>query len=239
MSYKAIESDANPTYKELKKIQKGIPEKGLFLVEGEDLVEEARKNGAIRAYLFPLDTPAPWRKEPIYGLKEGLYRSLASYQSLPKVMAVCEKKLSEDLGPRLVVLDRIQDPGNAGTIVRTALSFGYTGVLFSPDSVSVYNAKCVQATKGALFSLPVGRYPLEKLAAKGYHIFSTALDGKDEKDVSSLPEPFALVFGNEGQGVRKEIAALGEKLRIEMSGIDSLNVAVAAGIFLYRFQKRK
>ena len=71
---------------------------------------------------------------------------------------------------------------------------------------------------------------------KGYNIYLTTLDGIDERKVDHLKKPFVLVFGNEGQGISKQNLALGEKLRIEMNGIDSLNVAVAAGIFMYRFR---
>lgn len=237
MSYRIIESPDNRTYKDLLKIKKGIPEEGLFLVEGEDLVEEAEKEKALEALIMPLDKKAPWDNFPIYGLRESLYRNLSSYQSLPPCMGICRKRMSEDLGPRVVYLDRVQDPGNAGTIIRTALSFSYTGLMLSKDAASLYNSKTIQSTKGALFHLPIGRGDLMDLAKKGYHIYVTTLDGVDEKTIPSLPEPFVLVFGNEGQGVRPEYQKLGTKLKIEMSGIDSLNVAVASGIFLYRFKK--
>lgn len=237
MSYKVIESKDNPTYKDLLKFRKGDKERGLFLVEGEDLVDEAMKAGCLRALIMPMDKKAPWADYPIYGLKEALYRNLSSYQSLPPCMGVCERRMSMDVGSRVVYLDSVQDPGNVGTIIRTALSFDYTGVVLSTDSVSLYNSKVVQSTKGALFHLPVGRADLADFAKKGYHIYVTALDGVDERQISGLEEPFVLVLGNEGHGVREEYRKLGRKLRIEMSGIDSLNVAVAGGIFMYRFRK--
>ena len=237
MSYKIVESKENKLFKELLKIRKGDPKGGYFLGEGKDLVEEAYKAGMLRTLIMPLDTKAPVLDMPIVGLKAGLYRELSSYQSLPPCMGVCHFEENKDIKDRVIYLDGIQDPGNAGTIIRTALSFGYTGVVFSNDSVSLYNSKVIQSTKGAIFHLPIYREDLTKLYAQGYHIYVTTLDGADERTISSLKTPFVLVFGNEGHGVRKEYQALGTKLKIEMSGIDSLNVAVASGIFMYRFKK--
>lgn len=239
MGYKVIESRDNKVFKELLKIKKGDPKNGYFLVEGKDLVDEAMKENLLRTLIMPLDVKAPILSLPIIGLKAGLYRELSSYQSLPTCMGVCHLEENKDVGERVIYLDGIQDPGNAGTIIRTALSFNYTGVVFSNDSVSLYNSKVIQSTKGALFHLPIYRGSLFELKERGYHIYSTTLDGVDERTVASLEEPFCLVFGNEGHGVRKEYQEISEKLRIEMSGIDSLNVAVAAGIFMYRFRKDK
>lgn len=239
-SIRIIESKENKTYKELLKLKKGDSKNSLFLAEGEDLVEEAAKEGALEALILPEGNKESWQTDvPIYVIKQGLYRELASYQSLPKKMGIVKKEMTtlDNLGQRVIYLDRIQDPGNAGTMIRTALSFGYSGLVLSPDSVSLYNSKVVQSSKGALFHLPIARGELSDLKAKGYHIYLTTLDGRDESSYSALSSPFVLAFGNEGQGISKKNLSLGEKLRIEMSGIDSLNVAVAAGIFMYRFKK--
>lgn len=237
MSYKIIESKDNKVFKELLKIKKGDPKGGYFLVEGQDLVDEAKKANMLRTLIMPLDKKAPILDMPIIGLKESLYRELSSYQSLPHCMGVCHFVESDKVGDNVIYLDGIQDPGNAGTIIRTALSFKYSGVVFSKDSVSLYNSKVIQSTKGALFHLPIYRDDLTTFSKKGYNIYVTTLDGEDERKIDHLKEPFVLVFGNEGHGVRKEYQELGNKIKIEMSGIDSLNVAVASGIFMYRFKK--
>ncbi len=238
MSFRIIESKDNKTYKELLALKKGDAKQSLFLVEGKDLVEEAMKDNLLQALVVVDGTSCPKMDAPIYGLKQGLYRELSSYQSLPTMMGVCKKKMAtlDSLGDKVIYLDRIQDPGNAGTMIRTALSFGYSSLVLSKDSVSLYNSKVIQSTKGALFHLPVLREDLITLKERGYHIYLTTLDGVDESKVSALEKPFVLVFGNEGQGVSKQNLGLGDKLRIEMNGIDSLNVAVAAGIFMYRFR---
>lgn len=237
MSMKEIQSKDNKTYKELLALKKGDPEKGLILIEGEDLVEEARKENALVSLIFPEGSKEKEDKLPTYLLKQGLYRELASYQSLPKVMGIAQKKMTKTFGDRVIYLDRIQDPGNAGTMIRTALSFHYSSLVLSKDSVSLYNSKVIQSSKGALFHLPIGREDLSLFSSQGYHIYLTTLDGEDEAKLKELETPFVLVFGNEGQGISKQNLSLGQKLRINMSGIDSLNVAVAAGIFMYRFKK--
>ena len=238
MSFKVIESRENKTFKDLLKLKKGDAKEGLFIVEGKDLVDEAKKADLIKALIVVDGTKCPFVDYPIYGLKQGLYRELSSYQSLPEVMAVCQKKYDDvsSLGEKVIYLDYVQDPGNVGTMIRTALSFQYSGFMLSLDSCSLYNSKVVQSSKGALFHLPIARGELSELKERGYHIFLTTLDGIDEATLDHLPKPFVLVFGNEGQGVSKKNMDLGEKLRIEMSGIDSLNVAIAAGIFMYRFR---
>ncbi len=239
MSFKVIESKDNKTYKDLVRLKKGDPKEGLFIIEGEDLVTEAYKEGRLEALIVVDGTKMPMVDYPIYGLKQGLYRELSSYQSLPKVMGIARMKMvsSDKLGENVIYLDGVQDPGNVGTIIRTALSFSYTGVMLSNDSVSVYNSKVIQSTKGAMFHLPIARGELSDLASLGYHIYLTTLDGVDERTLSCLETPFAIVFGNEGRGVNPKNMSLGKKIKIEMNGIDSLNVGVAAGIFMYRFKK--
>lgn len=236
MSFKVIESRDNKTYKELLKLRKGDSISCRFLIEGEDLLEEARRENLLETMITfenvesDIDTIV---------LKKELYRELSSYQSLPKVMGIARKEMANisSLGDRVIYLDKIQDPGNCGTMIRTALSFSYTGVLLSPDSVSLYNSKVIQSSKGAIFHIPVCRGELSVLKDMGYNIFLTTLDGDDESKIKSLESPSVIAFGNEGQGISKKNLNLGKKIKIEMNGIDSLNVAVASGIFMYRFKK--
>lgn len=230
-----IESEHNDFYKKLVSIKEGkMRKEGLIFIEGEDLVEEAKKANKL-LYTISYDPKLFLPGIPTTLVKQGLYRKLASYQSLPKVMGVAKFTLSNEIGEKVVYLDGVQDPGNVGTIIRTALAFHYSSVVLSKDCASIYNAKTVQSTKGALFKINIASLDLEELKNKGYNIYLTTLDGEDEKKIGKLPRPFCIVLGNEGQGVRKEHLSLGKKIKIEMSGIDSLNVAIAGGIFLYRF----
>lgn len=240
MTYKIIDSSSNKTYKKYLSLRKGDNENSLFLVEGIDLVKEAfKRNCLVELLTYKDDENLSMFNVPVTILKQGLFRELATFKSLPVVIGVCRKALSNinEAGDSVIYLDCVQDPGNVGTIIRSALSFSYSSIIFSSDSVSPYNSKLIQSSKGAFFHLPIIKSDLYIFKEKGYNIYATTLDGEDEKKYASLSSPFVLVFGNEGRGVRKEYQDISTKLKIEMSNIDSLNVAVCASIFMYRFQK--
>ena len=152
-------------------------------------------------------------------------------------MGVAKLEYAKDPGTRFVYLDGVQDPGNVGTIIRTALCFGYTSVMLSRDSASLANLKTIQASKGAIFRIPVGYMDYQELLDTSAHLYLTLLEGKDEREIKKPEEPFCLVFGNEGRGIPKNHREKGEAIRIEMGRFDSLNVASAAAIFLYRFKE--
>lgn len=235
---KLITSKDNKIYKELLKIKDGKSEDSLLLASGEDLFTEAKKNDSLIKCILPIDSSFDTEGFDTIYLKNELYRALTNYSSLPKVISVCKKEYSkiEELGDKVIYLDGIQDPGNCGTIIRTALSFSYSSLVLSSDCVSIYNDKVIQSSKGALFKLKIAKADLSLLKEKGYNIYLTTLDGIDERSIERLSKPFVLVFGNEGHGVRDKNKSLGVNIRIDMSSIDSLNVAVAAGIFMYRFK---
>lgn len=138
----------------------------------------------------------------------------------------------------LVVLDALQDPGNVGTIIRTAASLGASGVIALPGTAELTNPKTLRASMGALFRLPSVAATEDAvrpwLEAHKITVAATAMDGRPF-DAPSLPHPVALVVGNEGAGLS---SALGREATLKLSiplvpGAESLNVAVAAGIFLH------
>ena len=231
-----ITSRSNSKFKNYLKIKENKVD-GFILIEGEDLLNMCLESSFSVKELIVLEYLEEYKEIDQVVLSKELYRELSSYSSLPKLIAVASYSLRKPIGNRIVYLDGVQDPGNCGTIIRTALAFGYSAVALSQDSVSPFKSKVVQSTKGALFHLPLLKENLKSFFKRGYHIYLTALEGVDERKISKLEAPFVLVFGNEGQGVKKENLKLGKSLRIEMSGIDSLNVGVAAGIFMYRFRK--
>lgn len=238
MGTNLISSKDNQIYKKVLKLKKGDATKSLFLVEGNDLVSEAFKANLLKEviYLDEYKYKNEYTNIPFYSFKRNLFREISSFQSLSNVIGICEKKYNEITGDKIIYLDNIQDPGNVGTIIRSALSFNYSSLVLSLDSVSLYNSKVIQASKGAIFHLNIVRDDLINIKNKGYNIYLTTLDGKDERKIDKLKKPFVLVFGNEGRGIKEKYLSLGEKLKIEMSGIDSLNVACAASIFMYRFK---
>jgi len=241
-----ITSIKNETIKNIIKLKqkKYRDENNLFLIEGFHLVEEARKNRCIEKIITTLDES--FEEETIYVSKE-VMNKLAFTKTPQPIMAICQKKLSQDVSyeqSRYLLLDRLQDPGNIGTILRTALAFGYHHILISKDSVDLYNDKVIRATQGALFQLQISIVDLKeeiiKLQKEGVHIYATAL--KNAKEISKFKgeERMAFVMGNEGNGVSDEIIDLADgTLYIPIDSIESLNVAIAASIVMYQFKDRK
>ena len=240
MAYNFITSKDNPYYKDIFKLKSGKFTNSLFLVEGEDLVKEAYLNSCLKEIIY-IENYKP--NNQYNGIKttffsECLFKSLTLRETTyQKVIGICTKEYTEKLGKRCVYLDNLQDPGNVGTIIRTSWAFKFSSLVLSLDSVSLYNSKVIQASKGAIFHLPIVRNDLPSIM-NGYNIYLTCLDGKDINEVNELIEPFILVFGNEGKGIKKDYYNLGTRLRINISNFDSLNVASAAAIFLYKYSKR-
>ena len=134
---------------------------------------------------------------------------------------------------KVLYLDHISDPGNMGTLIRTALAFSYDLVVTSEDSVSIYNEKVVNSSKGAIFAIPVKVGKLSEF--KDTHqilVTNLSKNAKNFEEVE-LKDKFVLVLGNESHGVGKEIIKLAsEEIIIPIKNIDSLNVAVAGGILM-------
>jgi TrmH family RNA methyltransferase len=147
--------------------------------------------------------------------------------------------------PLIVVLAGLQDPGNLGTILRSAEAFGATGLLSLPGTVSAWNPKAVRASAGSLFRLPLisasAEDCLARLRAAGVKILSTAVDGAEAADRIDLAGPVALIIGNEGNGVPEEVASQADQaVTIPCPGpVESLNAAVAASVLLYEASRQR
>jgi TrmH family RNA methyltransferase len=229
-----LTSLSNPKFKDLLDIKENGKKRGLVLVEGEDLIDLAIKAKALTKIVV-LAYDYRYRNFEEVVLSPELYRRLSSYNSLPKAMGVASFSLADSFSDNLIYLDGIQDPGNLGTIERSCLAFGFTSLALSKDSVSPLNFKAVQASKGAFFSLKIGYAELSDLKEQGFRLCMTTLDGTDIKDVKKPAGKFAVVIGNEGQGIRKEHLALADqKIFLPINPlIDSLNAAIAASIVMY------
>jgi TrmH family RNA methyltransferase len=215
-------------------------ETGLFLVEGEHLISEALAAGCAEAILF--DEECPFAHEHLFRVTPAIMQKLSANVSDVHLIAVCRQLSHAMEAPkRLALLDGVQDPGNLGTIIRTAVSFSFDGVILSKDCADLYNEKTIRSTQGALFHIPVQRENLKEiipaLQKEGMQVCATALDSSVPLQSFEDCEKMAFVFGNEGQGVTPEVQKLSDRrVRIEMDGFESLNVAVAAGIVMYRFR---
>lgn len=211
------------------------------LIEGEHLVNEAKD------YLLAILTLKEIKGLEIdqYIVTEEILKKLSSGKSFSKIIGLISLKKEEPIKSNvLIYLNRVQDPGNVGTIFRTSLAFSYFDILIDEGSSYKYNPKVIQASQGSIFKLNIinSDYShLISLKKEGYKIIVTALNNnsiylKDFKLKDN--EKYVIVFGNEGQGVSKEIIDIADYvLKIDINNIDSLNVAIASGIILYSLKK--
>lgn len=215
---------------------------GRFLIEGEHLIEEALKEGIVETVVTDQEDCIFTCKDVVQ-VTEGIMKKLSTNVSNVHYIAVCRKldKKPEN-NRRILILDGVQDPGNLGTLIRTAVSFSFDAIYVSKDACDLYNEKVIRSTQGALFHIPVIRTDMkeliEELQSNGVLCIATSLE--KSKTMSEIPavNKMAFVLGNEGQGVEKAIQAMcDERLRIEMNGFESLNVAVAGGIVMYAYRQ--
>ena len=227
------------------KDRKGRKETGCFLVEGRKMVAEALASGfpveavlADEARLAELTLPDDI---DVYALPEHVLVAICDTKTPQGVAAVVRMAAPSRTGRRLVALDGVQDPGNVGTIIRTADAAGFDGVLLSGQCADAYSPKVLRATMGSVFRMNVkvtDDLPgeLEALRAQGYAVLSSQLDGEPFGTVApGISEPFALVIGSEGNGVSEPVRKLAtHRVALPMrGGAESLNAAVAAGIMMY------
>ena len=170
-----------------------------------------------------------------------MIKSISSLDTPYKIIGVCKKKEEKEINGNVLILDGLQDPGNLGTIIRSAVAFNVDTIILSKDTVDLYNPKVVRSTQGMNFHINIIRRDLEQeinaLKEKGYTVYSTdVINGKNIKNVK-VNGKYAIIMGNEGNGVRENIKNLSdEKLYIKMSNdCESLNVGVATSIILYEF----
>ena len=210
----------------------------LFLVEGEHLVSEAYKSGLLKELLlvegfcYDIDVPINYASK-------GVMKYLSKLDTPSKMIGVCEKKENKLTGNKILILDEIQDPGNLGTIIRNAAAFSVDTVILSGDTVDLYSSKVIRATQGMIFKVNIVVDNLidviNDLKKNNYKIIGTKVSLANELKTLEKIDKFAIIMGNEGNGVKKEILDLCDThVYIKMNGnCESLNVAVAAGIILY------
>lgn len=233
-------------------------EEGVFPVEGAKLVEEALKSGLkpVGEALFTAEAaqknPALAARlsgiMPVYEINEDLSAYIADTKS-PQGIFACVKMLDNGenyakiyKGRRLVILDRLQDVGNIGTIIRTCDAFGIDGIVLSEDCADVYSPKLVRSAMGSLYRVPIVSArlaeELPKLMASGFELYAAMLDENAlPLDKAVFGEKSAVIIGNEGSGISEEIVSLcDKKIYIPISGAESLNAAVAAAVLCWEMR---
>lgn len=262
-----ISSEQNNRVKSLKKLysKKNRRQKGKFILEGFRIIDEALNADADFDYIFM----SPYFYNSVDGkslkecfvnkndinnlfiIEDKLLSKIADTSSPQGVIAVVNEPkyemkdiFSSDNGSeKLLLLDRIQDPGNMGTIIRTAVAAGIDGIIILKGSVDIYNLKVLRATMGAVFNIQLVKdvilqdfFEFCSTTAKEYKLIAADLSGDIYYHQLDYDFPFVLAIGNEANGIDEEIVNYANHLiKIPvLGGIDSLNAAIAAGIIIYK-----
>lgn len=253
-----LTSSKNPVLQSIRRAaQAGRPtEDGLIVAEGPHLLEEA--------------TGSPWRIEQVFATSAArerygrllsrvdaeiievsprAFQATTQTETSQEVLALLRPrtwKFDELVGQRalLLVLDGVQDPGNAGTVVRSAEAFGATGVILLKGSVGVANGKFLRATAGSIYRMPhlegwAGGELLARAREEGIAIFALHPSGGAQVEQADLRQPCALITGSEGRGVGPELAGKVQQISIRTARVESLNAAVACSIALYEARRQR
>lgn len=215
------------------KIKKVRDKERKFIVEGDHLIKEAKKNNLIKEIISTVD------ENKDYFVTRDIMKKISNQQSISDEIAICKfLEEKEDLGKKVLLLDRLQDPGNLGTIIRSAVAFNFDTIVLSNDSVDLYNDKVIRASEGQIFNISIIRRNLlsfiPKIKNDNYKVIGTDVtSGKYIKDCDY--EKIAIVIGNEGQGMNESTKALcDDYVKIKMNNnCESLNAGVAASILMY------
>lgn len=246
-----IESKNNNLFKEIKKLKekKHRIKSNKYLIEGLRFVEEAIKSKvSIDSIIF---TESFKEKNPDLFLKinenikliqmnEVLLKQLCSTENPQGIVGVINMQNKELKSGELVVLvDKVQDPGNMGTIIRTAHAAGAAGIVMTKGTVDIYNDKTLRSTMGSIFYIPIVEDDsldfVKSLKKEGYKLVVSSLQGKNNFFEENLQGKVMIAVGNEGNGVSDEVYDIADiKVKIPMPGeAESLNVAVATSIMIY------
>lgn len=255
-----IESKENTLIKETKKLRekKYRAEMDSFLVEGFRFVEEALKSDfQVERVFLSENALDKWEKfhlqeklqqnTEVYCVREGAFKLLCGTETPQGIVAVTKtkKKSLRDQEGFYVLVDKVQDPGNLGTIMRTAHAAGALGVLLMKGTVDAYNEKTLRSTMGAIFNVPLvdgcDAATVQELKKKGFKLVVSSLDTDNNFYDVDLKGKVIIAVGNEGNGISEEIYSLcDEKVKIPMPGnAESLNAGVAASIMMYEVVRQK
>lgn len=248
-----IESKSNSLFKDLKKLKekkKYRDEKKQYIIEGFRFVKEAIKSNTSLEYI--IITEDFYSKEKgfvdllkiddlkIVIMSKILLDELCYTENPQGIIAVVKIKDSAlKLGDTVILVDKVQDPGNMGTIIRTAHAVGARGVIITKGTVDIYNDKVLRSSMGSIFYVPIIEdYDLElvkDLKSEGYKLLVSSLQGENNFFEEDLTGNVIIAVGNEGNGVSDEVYDISDiKVKIPMPGnSESLNVAIATSVMMY------
>lgn len=234
-----ITSKDNKRIKEIRKLltKKGRTKAQQFLIEGEHLIEEAIQFGAHIEEIFVLETDTYNFDLKTTVVTKDVMSSLSTLVTPPGIIAVVRMETKSIESDRVLAIDGIQDPGNLGTLIRTADAFNFKRILIGKNTVDPYSDKVLRSSQGSHFHVSLEDVDLiEVMQDFNGTILTTDLSGQSLTD-KITDEKVMIVLGNEGQGVSQEVLAVANyKVKIDMPGdAESLNVAVAGGILMHQY----
>ena len=242
---KLINSKQNNYIKTIYKVnsKKDIEEKGLFLVEGKNIIVEAIQAGIVIDLLIVDEKMYSTHDVKKTLVNNKIISKLSNNKTNRGSIAICKYKpllVNLNLAKKIIVLENINNPGNLGTIIRTSLAFGFDAVITLGDSVFVYNDKVIRASQGSLFKIPIMQMKNITKSLKEFKPYRFILSDLaiDLDKIEINEDKFALVFGGEANGLTKKIIKEweGKDIKINIKNIESLNLSVASAIALNKFK---
>lgn len=255
-----IESTSNKQVKnliQLMKKAKARREERVFVVEGIRMFREVPKERLVQTYVSESFLSKAENKEMLEQVSyeimtDKIFASVSDTQTPQGILCIVKQKeySLEDMlqkeHPHLMILENLQDPGNLGTIFRTAEGAGVDGIIMSSDTVDIYNPKTVRSTMGSLYRMPFAyekdlSEALQKIKKKGVAVYAAHLKGKQAYHREDYTKGCAFLIGNEGNGLTEELADQADiYIRIPMEGqLESLNASVAAAILMYEVKRQR
>lgn len=255
-----ITSTSNPQIKRLLQLQKKSKtrnEENVFVVEGLRMFVEVPEERVEKVYISESlynrkKDELKLEKFSVEVLSDKVFQHVSDTKTPQGILCIVKQKkyqiesLLEVENPHFIVLDNLQDPGNMGTIVRTAEGAGVTAVFMSKDCVDIYNPKTIRSTMGSIYRMPFLYVEdvlelLEIFREKGVKTYAAHLEGKNSYDKEDYRSGTAILIGNEGNGLRQEVAENADiRVQIPMHGqVESLNAAIAASILMFEVCRQR
>lgn len=236
-----INSKQNPKFKLINKLKqkKYRDQRSSFLIESRKLVREAISSNADIEFIILKEGSDFESSLPSLYFEESLFNKFSNLTSPDGVAALVRKKPPKAISsPRVLLLDKINDPGNMGTIIRSAEAFGFFDIITSPDTVDIYNTKSLRASMGSVFRENIVDMTYEEIRElkATYTILASDMAGLDVNKYNIGKDNLILAIGNEANGLSDEVRSMTDTfIKIPMRGeIESLNAAIAASIMMNR-----
>ncbi len=241
---KEITSTTNSLVKETVKLHQKKYRDKLILIEGKKAVEEALKANLEIEYIFSLEKNE-YKNVETFFVNEAVMKKISTTESPSSCVAVAKKPKYQLLEftkfKKIILLENIKDAGNLGTIIRAASAFSVDGIFLFGETVDEFSPKTIRSTAGNMFKIPILKPNMQELLEfkKTHKFIATICHGKNYFDEFQTKENIIVMFGSEAEGISKTLLDIAEDtLTIKLSkNVESLNLALSAGIIMYELQK--